>query len=274
MAKAKPVLCYHANCPDGFGSAWAFYKKYGSKMDYIPIAHYDPLPKLKNKVVFFADYAPSRNALLKAEKDAKQILVLDHHLSAYRELGDLECCHFDMNHSGAVLSWQHNFPDEEVPKLLRYIEDRDLWKFELPYAEELLAAVDSYPMAFEVWDQLSDMIDDPAVVADLLKEGKAILRYNNTLMSRLMKDVHILKIRGHEVPAINTPFFRSELVAKLAVDAPFAAGYHYNGKNFVFSLRSRGDSVDVSEIAGLFPGGGGHKESAGFSIKDLGELDE
>lgn len=267
------VLLYHSGCPDGFGAAYAFWKRFGDKAEYIPFSYYDKLPRnLKGKDVFMADVSLERRKLLGLKKTAKSLKVIDHHLSAMRKLSDLEFCKFDMNHSGAVMAWEYLFPDEEVPKLLKYIEDRDLWKWELPYAKELLAAIDSYENTFEIWDDLAEKVEDPNGFADLLKEGAVILRYNNVLKDKIKKEAHTIKIMGHEVPAINTPFFRSEIVGELAEDADFAAGYHFTGDKWQFSLRSRSDKVDVSKIAGKFPGGGGHKSSAGFSIDKLSKL--
>lgn len=268
------VLLYHAGCPDGFGAAYAFWKRFGDEIEFIPFSHYDKIPDLKGKEVYMADIALERKDMLKAKKVAKSVTVIDHHLSAMKELDDLDYCHFDMTHSGAVLSWQHLFPDEEVPQLLRYIEDRDLWKWELPYSKELLAAVDSYEKTFENWDFLAKTVEDPNGFADLLKEGAVILRYNQILINRIKQDVHTIEILGKEVPAINTPFFRSEIVGELAKSegADFAAGYHFTGNRWQFSLRSRDDGADVSEIAAKFPGGGGHKESAGFSVDKLSKL--
>lgn len=269
-----PVLIYHANCPDGFGAAYAFWKKYGENMEYIPYSHYDPMPYIENRTVFMADVAFSRMEMLRAKEVSSEITVLDHHLSAMKELDDFDFCHFDMNHSGAVLAWNFNFPDQKPPLLLRYIEDRDLWRLNMPFAEEVLAAVDSYPRTFEKWSELERRIEEPSEVAEILKEGQAILRYNTVLMKRLTRDVHSLNIRGCEVPAINTPFFRTEIVKALAMTAEFAAGYHYNGKEYVFSLRSRTEKADVSEIASSFPGGGGHANAAGFRVKSLEELNK
>lgn len=265
------VLLYHAGCPDGFGAAYAFWKFFGKKIKYIPFSHYDKIPNLKGKDVYMADIALEREDMIKVKKAAKSLQVIDHHLSAMRNLEGLDYCHFDMNHSGAVLAWQFLFPEQEVPKLLRYIEDRDLWKWELPYSEELLAAVDSYDKTFEIWDELANKVEDPNEFANLLKEGTVILRYNRILMARIKQDIHTISILGHEVPAINTPFFRSEIVGELAEEAEFAAGYHFTGEQWQFSLRSN-DRVDVSKVAASFPGGGGHKNAAGFSINKLSEL--
>lgn len=41
----KPDLCiYHGNCDDGFGAAWAIWKRWGNEVAYIPGVYGKPLP--------------------------------------------------------------------------------------------------------------------------------------------------------------------------------------------------------------------------------------
>ncbi len=277
----KPILIYHGGCPDGFGAALAFWKKFGDDIEYCPRHHStDRFFGLKEKeligrIIYMADIAFVREDLLFLMEHAEEITVVDHHISAEKDSGDLDCCYFDMDHSGAVLAWKFCHPDVEIPTLLKYVEDRDLWKFELPHAKEVLAALDAYDKTFDQWEDLVERFNSPEKFGNLLKEGDAILRYSETLMKRITNSAYTAKICDYEVPIVNTPFFRSEIVNRLSKDQPFAAGYHFNGEDFIFSLRSDGDnpdSIDVSEIAANFPGGGGHKNASGFSIKDLGEL--
>ena len=49
----------------------------------------------------------------------------------------------------------------------------------------------------------------------------------------------------------------------MAEGEPFAATYVDSPKGRAFSLRSRRDGVDVSQIAATY-GGGGHRGAAGF----------
>ncbi len=277
----KPLLIYHDHCPDGFGAAYSFWKKYNQDIEYLPLNHTaDPFKGLskkifKNRQVWMLDISLEREDAIEAHSLAKSFLILDHHISAQKSLSDLDFAKFDMSHSGAVLAWEYCFPDEEVPKLLQYIEDRDLKgpnDCHLPYARELLTAIDSYPKDFEVWEKLNNLIETPEGFSKLIVEGSAILRYNKVLINSLMENTYRTKIKGYDVPVLNTPFFRSEMLASLAQNEPFAAGYHFDGKYFIFSLRSTDEGVDVSEIAKQFPGGGGHKKAAGFSVKKLDKL--
>ena len=263
------ILFYHAGCPDGFGSAYAFWKKYGDSIDYFAISHEDELPDVTGKKVFFADIAMSREVTLLAAKQAKEITILDHHISAYEKLKDLPYYIYSDKRSGAGMSWEYCHPGVKTSEIVKYVEDRDIWKWEYPESKEILSVVDAAGFTFEAWDDISKELENNknAVVI----KGSAILKYCETTMNRIKKGSHTLNIKGYEVPAINTPFFRSEILMELCLDAPFSAGYHYDGEAFRFSLRSVSEGADVSKIAGLF-GGGGHKNASGFSICSLEEL--
>lgn len=277
----KPLLIYHAHCPDGFGAAFSFWKKYKEDMEYLAADHIaKPFKGLSPKTfqsreVWMVDFSLEREDAIKAHEIAKKFKILDHHISAQKDLSDLEFAHFDMAHSGAILAWKNCHPDEDTPKLLQYIEDRDLRgpnNCILPYARELLAAIDSYPKEFDTWEHLDELIETPEGFSKLLVEGAAILRYNKVLIDSIMENTYRTTIRGYDVPIVNTPFFRSEMMGTLAIGEPFSAGYHFDGKSFIFSLRSTDEGVDVSEIAKQFPGGGGHRKAAGFSVKNLNKI--
>lgn len=277
-----PLLIYHGKCPDGFGAAYSFWKKYKNEIEYIALDHVDEQYKgllksvFEDRKVWMVDISLERDDAIEIRNKFKTLEIIDHHISAQRKLSDLDFCKFDMSHSGAYLAWDYCFGDSApLPKLLQYIEDRDLYTWRLPYAKEILAAVDSYPRNFETWEKLDERIEDPHQFAIILEEGAAILRYNKVLMNILKAEIYFGEIKGDKVPIINTPFFRSELLNELCLehkDCPFAAGYHYDGEFFVFSLRSAKDKADVSEIAAKFHGGGGHKNAAGFRVKSLDEL--
>ena len=278
MESEEIIVLYHANCPDGFGSAWSFWKKYGSKAKYIPVKHGEPPPDVSGHDVFIADFSYDRETLLSMERDSKSIVVLDHHITAKKDLEGLDFCHFDMNHSGAYLSWAYNFGEESVAPLILYIEDRDLWKWELPNSEQILSAIDSYDRDFDTWDKLNGMLEldhsstNVSWGFDRLKaEGGAILRYKNNLLESLSNNKYDISILGNSVPVINSPFFQSELGSSLAKDSKFSAVYYYNGEGYIFSLRSSDHGEDVSEIAKVF-GGGGHRNASGFSISSPDKL--
>ena len=273
--KNNILVIYHGDCPDGFGSAWSFWKKYGNSIGYYSANHGENPPDVSGKDVFIVDFSYKRDCLIKMSKESSSLVLIDHHVSAEKDLGDLDFCNFDMNHSGAYLSWKHLFGDDNVPPLISYIEDRDLWKWELPNSESILSAIDSYPKDFAVWDELNDMLhlDHTSENASwgfekLKAEGCAILRYKQNLLNSLVKNKFEGKILDFNIPMINAPFFQSELASMLSEGESFAAAYYFNGESYRVSLRSKEDGEDVSEIAIKF-GGGGHKCAAAFNIDSI-----
>ena len=270
-------MFYHDHCPDGFGAAFAFWKKYHNWIEYIPISHKKEKflgidrELFKREKIWMVDISLNRDDAIEANSLTKQFVILDHHITAIKNLNDLDFFKHDLEHSGAILAWNYCFPGEEAPKLLQYIEDRDLHRFKLPHSKEILAAIDAhYTKTFESWNLLNEIMNKS--LTNLIADGSEILKYNQQIINSLKKYVYYDKIMGHLVPIVNTTLFRSDVVNELAKDQPFAAGYYYNGKDFIFSLRSDTSGLDVSEIASNFEGGGGHVHAAGFSVKQLSEL--
>ncbi|MGA8427082.1 MAG: phosphoesterase, partial [Candidatus Dormiibacterota bacterium] len=94
---SRPLVVYHGDCPDGFGAAFAAWKRFGEDADYVPVNHGDPPPNARGRHVLMADFAYDRGTTEKLALASASLVVLDHHRSAASELGDLPYCVFDMN---------------------------------------------------------------------------------------------------------------------------------------------------------------------------------
>jgi len=274
------ICIYHGNCADGFGSAFAVYKKFGHQCAYYPGKYGEepPYTLMHDCDVVIVDFSYKKEVMKKIIEIAKSVTVLDHHVTAQADLEELfEDSNykisgiFDMERSGAVITWQYFHPDTKVPRLFQHIQDRDLWEFELTGTKEIQACVFSHEYDFDVWQSLVDMCEKNAY--DLINDGEAIMR-------KQMKDIHeFMEATQHElvvgeqlVPALNAPYFwSSEAGHIMCVDKPFAACYWKSKKGWTFSLRSTDEGMDVSEIA-LMYGGGGHRNAAGFEIEHLHDL--
>ena len=79
--------------------------------------------------------------------------VIDHHITAQEALKGLDYCVFDMEQSGATLTWQYFFPKKPIPSMLSYIEDRDLWRWKLPDSRAVSAWLGSHEFDFKVWSR-------------------------------------------------------------------------------------------------------------------------
>lgn len=263
--KEPTHVIYHGNCPDGYGAAWAAWKKLTTKAQYIPGHYGKPLPELpKDARVLMIDYSCPRAQALELKSKVAEFQILDHHKTAADALSDLEFTKFDLDHSGAYLSWVH-FHGEPAPDFIKYIEDRDLWRFKLPYSREVAAAMGSYPMDFVVWEGIAE-----CGMEKLKLDGGVILRFQKQKVEEMVARSFKMEIGGHLVPVANASILFSEVGDRLCMlnpDAPFSA-YYYDrpdGKR-QWGLRSPG-RFDVSKIA-VAMGGGGHPGASGF-VEDL-----
>jgi oligoribonuclease NrnB/cAMP/cGMP phosphodiesterase (DHH superfamily) len=194
---AKKALCiYHANCLDGFGSAWAVWKRFGSKDFTYHAGNYSvPPPDVSQRDVFMVDFSYKRDVVAEMIESAKSVHLIDHHISALNDLqglAGLNQHNSTIEQSGCMLTWQLFHGDTvPVPELLWYIQDRDLWRFELPHCRELTMALLSYDFDFTVWDELNER-----PIADLIMEGAAIRRKHNRDLKSLLKSKPLMLTIG------------------------------------------------------------------------------
>jgi oligoribonuclease NrnB/cAMP/cGMP phosphodiesterase (DHH superfamily) len=269
----RPLVIYHANCADGFSAAWCFWRKYGPSADYFAGVYQQDPPEVAGRDVYLVDFSYKRPVVEKMVAAAKRVWLIDHHKSAIDDLLTLDGLHLfiDLERSGATLAWDFLFPDEDRPLLLGHIEDRDLWRFKLPGTREIQSFVFSHKYDFETWDRL--MSARELELMEMTAAGAAIERKHQKDVAELLaKCKRTMKIAGYEVPVANLPYTMSSDAAHvMAMRAPFAACYYDTPAGREFSLRSREDGMDVSEVARIY-GGGGHKHAAGFRVPRDHEL--
>lgn len=278
----KPLVIYHANCWDGFCAAWVARKALGD-IEAFP-AHYGaPPPDCRGRNVYVLDFSYPREVMLRLFREALTVVVLDHHKTAQAALDGIVDQYisspvnlanpaetlpqivFDMEHSGGRLAWRH-FAHEKswltnlAPWLVDYTEDRDLWRHALDGTHEINAALRSYPLDFELWDQFEKK--DPR--STFYYEGAAIRRAERAIVYSHVRNARTVEMDGHRVKAVNATVLFSEIAGELAKDAPFGACYfdRQDGKR-QWSLRSDENGVDVSAISKSH-GGGGHAHAAGY----------
>lgn len=260
----KTAVLYH-NDADGFGAAYACWKAFDSdeKIFFRPVQYGQPVPDLPETIeeLFVVDFSYDR-ATCEALAEKYKITVIDHHKTAWKELEGLPYVTFSLQKSGAVLAWEHFFNGDyfvEVPKILQYVQDRDLWKFELPFSEEVNLYIATLDQAFDAWDEFD--------LSKALISGDAIKAFRDSQVDRACRNVRWEEIGGYKVPVLNLSDNISEVGNQLCQkfpEAAFSASYcdRADGKRS-FSLRSIGE-FDVSAIAKQF-GGGGHRNAAGFT---------
>ncbi len=270
----KTLIIYHAYCDDGFGAAYAAWKKFGDTAEYYPAKHGEAPPDVVGKSVFILDFSYPLAMMQTLLSQADSMTILDHHQTAIDQLADLFAQGqlqglFDNHRSGAVIAWQYFHPEQAVPDLLYHIQDRDLWQFNLAGTEEITIALRSYEMRFSSWDYLISR-----GLASLHQEGVPILRFYRKKVAELVSKASMADIAGYTVPMVNAPsFMASDIGDQLSENQAFAVVYYDNADYRYFSLRSRPSTgIDVAQIAQQF-GGGGHKQASGFRLS-LNQLDK
>lgn len=302
MMWAPDICIYHFPCDDGFASAWIARKRWPD-VQVVPTNYGLPLPDVdfigKNVLIADFSYKPDAISELMMSYGARSIIILDHHKTARADLkdftvemcgtakfvaGDMEgmfsdfaelgrpavAARFDMERSGASLTWEFCFPDDPMPELIKYIEDRDLWRMSLPKTRQVSLFLRSFPYDFSTWTTIVDNMSDPVSRSGSLKQAEAIERFYDNKLAEMLPTATIKTIgKWSGVPVAHAPYaFASDLAHELLKknpDAPFAAVVVDAYGSRTYSLRSENSRQDVSEVARAF-GGGGHRNAAGFRV--------
>jgi oligoribonuclease NrnB/cAMP/cGMP phosphodiesterase (DHH superfamily) len=273
----KTVCIYHADCTDGASAAATVKFKHKDAL-LVPAFHGSPPPAdLKGKRVYIVDFSYPAPVLKKIREEAAELNWYDHHKTAIpilKEIGPEKgkgTSVIDLKESGATLTWKQLFPKTKVPKILQYVRDKDIWLWKLPMSREISSDLAETPGILNpsdpIWKKLLKGIS--------AKEWKTMVERGKRSRYLLKRRVEKGAKRGFEVDldgikalAVNWANDSSDLGEYIYKDLkyPVALMFSYNGREWIFSLRS--STVDVSDIALRF-GGGGHPGAAGFRTPSI-----
>jgi oligoribonuclease NrnB/cAMP/cGMP phosphodiesterase (DHH superfamily) len=275
------IYVLHHTDADGFGAAYAAWTKYKLNAVYIPVDYGLPVPDIKlekEDEVYILDFAFKDRAVVNNWLQyCDNIVLLDHHESAYETYKDYEKYYYSNIKCGAEMAWEYFRKRKPMPLLISYIADWDLWKWELPFSKDICNYVCSFEQGFLIWDAISFNMEKHKLIYgnnEIVKEGAAITRANEKAMDRIIKNVRIafwddwrVNFKGN-IAVLNTNMFISEIGNRLCLenDVGFSATYYDTDTIRKYSLRSTREDVDVSKIAKFF-GGGGHFHAAGYETE-------
>lgn len=297
------AIMYHKGCPDGFGGAWVTDRFLRSQSDLntpelIPCSYGVEPPDVSGKIVYMVDFCYDELEWMKRIiEQSVGCVVLDHHRTGLPfldgsfklpdsvEISDNIEDHcgwgeiakgtkmvvIDQNHSGAVMAglftgmltsptWYEGTDYE----FLYYIEDRDLWKWELPRSREVTSAIDNYSYTVDEFDELVE-----TSWHDLCDAGAAINTYK-----KIQVDIHVGYAQPVEIDGIKmlgapaSYSLGSDVAHELAKSSPSGIGVYWVDHPAwrKYGLRSLEGGPNVAEICARF-GGGGHYHAAGFAVK-------
>lgn len=292
------VVLYHRGCNDGIAAAWAAHEVLGDSAIYLPYQYNDPLPDAcKGRHVILVDLSFTMAQIHDHAYSGEvlSLMIIDHHKSAIKQLQNIpnvsnysDYLNFrdhsveykvwifaDTQHSGAVLSWAffNNKPanegfawNKDIPLILQYIEDYDLWKKKMDNTMAINAWLVNGELSIERFASMLRTDGTPRL--NIVETGNALLTYDAKIERHVLREyVQFVEYNGQKVPLVNAPHhLRNSLGEKLGRKYPFVILYTERDGKTIYSLRSvKGQGEDVSVIAEQF-GGGGHAEAAAFSI--------
>jgi len=202
----KPLVVYHRGCMDGAAAALAAWLRFGDEAEYRPANYGDPAPtddEVRGRDVYVLDFSYPRAELVRmnaAQMSIDKLIIVDHHKTAQADLAGLDTgqaglrCTFDISKSGAVLAWEHfHNPvsighEFDVPELFAYVQDRDLWRWELPHSKAVSAALGASG-ALTDFRALIPIYNDcrfSPISESLMQDGAAILRAERLMVERMV----------------------------------------------------------------------------------------
>jgi oligoribonuclease NrnB/cAMP/cGMP phosphodiesterase (DHH superfamily) len=269
------TICLFHNDADGRASAAIVRQALGSETQLYEMNYGDQIPwQLIEKAgrVVVVDFSLPKPDMEAIAQD-RQLIWIDHHKTALDQLPGLAQTLpgvRDTSESACVLTWNFFFPEKAVPKAVKLIGDRDIWRWSYPdtgpFGEGLFQQ-NTYPDNDQLWKPLLD--DDSQILKHLIEEGEVLVEARWNSIRRMVSHYGFeVKFEGYRTLAINNR--GSGEMGQFIRELGFQIAYCYvdlqqNG-DLMTLVTLYSDGVDVSEIAEKF-GGGGHPGAAGFSFK-------
>lgn len=263
----QTVIVYHGKCPDGFGGAYAAWKKFGDTAEYIPMQYGKPIPEhMDGRDIIFIDFCFEQEKMDALRAVAQSVTVLDHH-EGVRSVATSFPGVFDPARSGATIAWEYFHPQEPAPFLFEYLEDYDLYRFSLPDTKALNAYLTLEPYDFERWNEIIETLENPDTRLKLLERGRIYAEHTDKLIEHIGASADLVEFEGHTVYLSGTVLqaFTDYLGHNLATkQPPFAIMVRPAANGLRVSLRGDG-TIDVAKLAQKY-GGNGHPSAAAFKL--------
>lgn len=276
------IVLYHANCTDGAGAMWSAWKFFKDTAKYVAVGKLSKnqstiLNKCKAASdVYMCDVMLDMDDIEMIASNGTTVWLLDHHISNIDKLEKYtfsdqakenikDFC--DISRSGAGITWDH-FHSGSRPVCIDYVEDFDLWHWELPdgpsihvfFSQFNWKSNDNIIATFDKLEKLSP--------GQLAAKGTPLVHYRDQLIDRQITQVGRAIVLAYNVPILNGNHFISETGHIMAKGELFAVIWQQTKEGSIrMSLRSDEKGLDVQEIAGrIGKKGGGHIHAAGTSF--------
>lgn len=293
----RTIVYYHGpHCLDGGVAAWVvakYVEKFNGSVELRPVDYSDDVTTLPQDCrIFVVDFTFPDYDFFKQLIDHNEIVIhYDHHPSARETLASLqeefsdERYHavFTEEFSGAGITWRELFPGLEVPDIVKWVEDRDLWRFHYPETKaftEAFYALDRSPTKGPFNSpllQACDYANDPVTQRRMVVAGEGMIKKR---LERCCKQIEEETCR---IPLLMpdgsrkiVPFSKAKDLSdfsdqsNLMIEKGLGSivGTYFVKKGGVVKVRISTDkSTPVAYKIAQEYGGGGHPHTAGFEVE-------
>lgn len=268
MSDLPPICLFHKNCLDGRASA-AVVKRYDPDCVCTPQQYGSKRPSLLGRKVYIVDFGFPLEEMRRIEREAREVVWIDHHRTHQFTQEQLGWGHFDIEESGASLCWKVLFPNQPMPEVLAYIRDRDLWLWELPDSRAINMALyhsssdEDFIALLDADLETMKALGQPLLTAQEQRIGQAL---RNGIPSKnpygLMGKRALVMNTNHDISEIGERAYLPRKEHGLGFDLAIILSMRRDGR-WVHSLRSCPE-VDCERIA-RNRGGGGHRQAASYT---------
>jgi uncharacterized protein len=280
------IACiYHGGCSDGFAAAWVVrlaHKDHEEQVEFFPGRYGMPLPEFSERpsMIYVVDFSWPWDQMVKLAARTDCLVWLDHHQTALdsRQADpgsspDNMFIVLDMERSGAMLTWDYFFDDPPPPVFL-YVQDRDLWRWELENSREVSSLILATPMSWDSWTEL--MNADAGQLAD---RAHGAWVFEQATIASVIQHAHWCGMGSERLgtrrvfPIAAAPYIVGSSLAEAMMDefgSDMAAYYIQKPDGDVqYGFRSR-NGVTVHDFAkSLSSTGGGHPSAAGCTLPGI-----
>ena len=317
----KTVCVYHSVDLDGWMSAaivkhWFNQQEvpnkegeYCNTIDFIGYTYGQPIPDLSEyDKVIMVDISFPKEEMEKLfnrnTKDEKNVIWIDHHISALRELHTPGVNYFihgllDTKLAACELAWSYFFPNEQMPEIVRLLgrydcfghkgtsEETEVLEFQYGARSVIYSMESAYASLCFCLVDIKEGNGQDLVGANytrsIYRSGIAIYQYLCQEAKQTYKNGFPLNFMYPDTGVDTRTIVKGICINKERFNpVNFGIDYHKDGYDIVwsfhyangkwnFSIYNDNGLVDCSEIAKCY-GGGGHKGAAGFIIDDISKM--
>lgn len=278
-------VIYHKDCMDGLASAFIAHSSFleaDEEAEFYPMHYSDvnnvyDIPLNEGDIVYILDFSLPEEMIRELSCKVDHIYIIDHHKTAQFLLNlniDNVSVDFDNEQSGAMLTFNF-FTDRGTnplePELFEYVQDRDLWKWELLGSRDISAAlaltvkknsIESFKDAYWLFKDGTENGTD-----SFKKIGTIALDVQQKQVNEKIDKCFDIKLFEKDFKIINATENISELGNAICnkYDMPSIMFFYTSLDTVVLSFRSLDHLTDVSAVAKKFAGGG-HRNSAACEV--------